>query len=81
MRGGGVNTQFLTNIYGWDESAAKQAGDAGNGLVWVVSVARWGDDVPGMKLVREVSKQSDPERPGVPVGALHPRRLLGIPDA
>ena len=56
----GVTTQFLTNIYGWDESAAKQAGDAGNGLVWVVSVARWGDDVPGMKLVREVSKESDP---------------------
>ncbi|MBK8211628.1 MAG: ABC transporter substrate-binding protein [Rhodospirillales bacterium] len=55
----GVTTQFLTNIYGWDEAAAKQAGDAGNGLVWVVSVARWGDDVPGMKLVREVSKESD----------------------
>ena len=56
----GVTTQFLTNIYGWDETAAKQAGDAGNGLVWVVSVARWGDDVPGMKLVREVSRESDP---------------------
>lgn len=56
----GVTTQFLTNIYGWDEVAGKQAGDAGNGLVWVVSVARWGDDVPGMKLVREISKESDP---------------------
>jgi branched-chain amino acid transport system substrate-binding protein len=56
----GVTTQFLTNVYGWDLAAAKQAGDAGNGLVWVVTVARWGDDVPGMKLVREVSKESDP---------------------
>jgi branched-chain amino acid transport system substrate-binding protein len=56
----GVNTQFLTNIYGWDEEAAKQAGDAGNGVIWVVSVARWGSDVPGMKLVREVSEMSDP---------------------
>ena len=56
----GVNTQFLTNVYGWDEQAAQKAGDAGNGLVWVVSVARWGDDVPGMTLVREVSKESDP---------------------
>lgn len=56
----GVNTQFLTNIYGWDEQAAKDAGDAGNGMVYVVSVARWGDDVPGMKLVRAVSKESDP---------------------
>jgi ABC-type branched-chain amino acid transport systems, periplasmic component len=57
----GVNTQFLTNIYGWDEMSAKAAGDAGNGLVWVVSVARWGDDVPGMKLVEAVSKESDPD--------------------
>ncbi|MFO1153360.1 MAG: ABC transporter substrate-binding protein [Rhodospirillales bacterium] len=56
----GVSTQFLTNIYGWDEVAAKEAGDAGNGLVWVVTVAPWGDDVPGMQLVRQVSKESDP---------------------
>lgn len=57
----GVTTQFLTNVYGWDETAGKEAGDAGNGLVWVVSVARWGDDVPGMKLLRDVSKESDPQ--------------------
>ncbi len=56
----GVSTQFLTNIYGWDEDAATQAGSAGNGLVWVVSVAPWGDDVAGMKTVREISKVSDP---------------------
>jgi branched-chain amino acid transport system substrate-binding protein len=56
----GVATQFMTNIYGWDEDAGKAAGDAGNGLIWVVSVARWGDDVPGMKTVRAVSKESDP---------------------
>jgi branched-chain amino acid transport system substrate-binding protein len=56
----GVSTQFLTNIYGWDQAAAKQAGDAGNGIVRAVSVAPWGSDVPGMKLVREVSKMSDP---------------------
>jgi branched-chain amino acid transport system substrate-binding protein len=57
----GVTTQFLTNIYGWDKTAAKEAGDAGNGLVWVVSVARWGDDVPGMKLLRQISEESDPQ--------------------
>ncbi len=56
----GISTQFLTNIYGWDQDAAKQAGDAGNGIVRAVSVAPWGSDVPGMKLVREVSKVSDP---------------------
>src|SRR5690606_27496748 len=63
----GVATQFMTNISGWDEAAAAQAGDAGNGLVWVVSVARWDDDVAGMETVRKVSAQSDPsgneERP------------------
>jgi len=56
----GVSTQFMTNIYGWDEGAASQAGSAGGGMVWVVSVAPWDDDVPGMKTVREISKVSDP---------------------
>jgi len=58
--GAGVSTQFLTNIYGWDEGAAAQAGSAGNGMVWVVSVAPWDSDVAGMKTVREISKISDP---------------------
>ena len=57
----GVSTQFLTNIYGWDQEAAKQAGDAGNGIIRAVSVVPWGGDVPGMKLVREVSGMSDPD--------------------
>ena len=56
----GVSTQFMTNIYGWDEGAASHAGSAGSGMVWVVSVAPWDDDVPGMKTVREISKVSDP---------------------
>lgn len=54
----GVATQMLTNIYGWDESAARAAGDAGNGVVWVVSVAPWGSDVPGMKTLKQISLQS-----------------------
>lgn len=57
----GVATQFLTNVYGWDEAAAMRAGDSGNGMVWVVTVARWDEDVPGMATVREVARQSDPE--------------------
>ena len=82
LRGGRASTPSSspTSTAG-TSTAAKQAGDAGNGLVWVVSVARWGDDVPGMKLVREVSKQSDPNGQAVPLGPLHPRRLLGLPDA
>ena len=51
----GVTTQFMTNIYGWDEDAAQAAGDAGNGLVWVVSAARWGENVPGMALVQDIA--------------------------
>ncbi len=58
--GMGVSTQFMTNIYGWDEGAAVQAGSTGNGMVWVVSVAPWDNDVLGMSTVREISKISDP---------------------
>lgn len=54
----GVTTQFMTNIYGWDEEAARKAGNAGNGLVWVVSAARWDETVPGMTLVEEIAAQS-----------------------
>ncbi|SEH58535.1 amino acid/amide ABC transporter substrate-binding protein, HAAT family [Magnetospirillum fulvum] len=56
----GVNTQFLANIWGTDEGALKTAGDAADGLVWVVGAATWADPAPGMALVREISKVSDP---------------------
>lgn len=56
----GVNAQFMTNIYGWDESAARDAGEDGNGMVWVVSASTWASSAPGMALVRDVSKVSDP---------------------
>ena len=50
---------FMTNVYGWDENAIESAGEAGNGMVWVVTASTWDDDVPGMALVREVSMMSD----------------------
>ena len=56
----GVNARFMTNVYGWDESAIEEAGEAGNGMVWVVTAATWNDPDPGMALVREVSRMSDP---------------------
>ena len=56
----GVNTQFMGNIWGMDEAGLKASGDAANGIVWVVAAATWNDDLPGMKLVREISKISDP---------------------
>jgi branched-chain amino acid transport system substrate-binding protein len=55
----GVNTQFLANIWGTDEGSLKAAGEASDKLVWVVGAATWTDDVPGMKLVKEISKVSD----------------------
>lgn len=56
----GVNVQFLANIWGTDEGSLKTAGDAADKLVWVVGAATWADSVPGMALVKEISKVSDP---------------------
>ena len=56
----GVDVQFMANIWGYDENVMKAAGTAGDGVVWVMGAAKWGDSVPGMKLVEEVSKMSDP---------------------
>ncbi len=56
----GVQTQFLSNIWGWDENSIKASEGAGDGLAWVVGAPSWGTDVPGMKTLQEVSKMSDP---------------------
>ncbi|HEX9570264.1 MAG TPA: ABC transporter substrate-binding protein [Rhodospirillales bacterium] len=56
----GVETQFMANIWGFDENVMKAAGVAADSVVWVMGAAKWGDEVPGMYMVREVSKMSDP---------------------
>lgn len=56
----GVKVQFVSNIWGMDENTMKAVGAGADGVVWVMSTATWLDKVPGMKLVREVSKMSDP---------------------
>jgi branched-chain amino acid transport system substrate-binding protein len=56
----GVSIQFLANVWGYDENVMDAAGDAADGVVWVVGAARWGDDAPGMALIKEISKISDP---------------------
>jgi branched-chain amino acid transport system substrate-binding protein len=56
----GVDVQFMANIWGYDENVMKAAGDAADGVVWVMGAAKWGDDAPGMELVEAVSKMSDP---------------------
>ena len=59
-RAANVETQFMANIWGYDETVMKGAGEAADGVVWVMGAAKWGDEVPGMYTVREISKMSDP---------------------
>lgn len=56
----GTQVQFLGNVWGMDENAAKAAGAAANGVVFPVrTYSIWGGDTPGMKTVKEISKMSD----------------------
>jgi branched-chain amino acid transport system substrate-binding protein len=56
-----VDVQFLSNVWGMDESAAKTAGDAADGVIFPLRTAvGWGGDAPGMKTVVEISRMSDP---------------------
>ena len=57
----GVDVQFLCNVWGMDENAAKTAGDAADGVIFPLRTAvGWGGNAPGMKTVMEISKMSDP---------------------
>jgi len=57
----GVDVQFLGNVWGMDENAAKTAGDAADGVVFPIRTpVIWGGNAPGMKTVLEISKMSDP---------------------
>src|SRR6266516_7590574 len=57
----GVDIQFLSNVWGMDENAAKTAGDAADGVIFPLRTAvGWGGNAPGMKTLREISKLSDP---------------------
>src|SRR6202040_3183212 len=57
----GVDVQFMGNVWGMDENAAKAAGDAADGVIFPLRTAvGWGGNAPGMKTVMEISKMSDP---------------------
>lgn len=57
----GVQVQFLGNVWGMDENAMKAAGSAANNVVFPVRTsAIWTDKVPGIALMKEISKNSDP---------------------
>ncbi len=57
----GVSVQFLGNVWGVDENALKAAGDAGDGVVYPMRTnVLWGGTAPGMALVTDIAKQTDP---------------------
>jgi branched-chain amino acid transport system substrate-binding protein len=56
----GVQVQFLTNAWGLHEPALKLIGQGADGAVMVGGTAPWGADVPGMKVLLEMSRNSDP---------------------
>jgi branched-chain amino acid transport system substrate-binding protein len=51
----GVKTQFLTNIYAYSEPVMEAIGEAAEGVIAPIHIAPWGSDVPGMKLVRDIT--------------------------
>ena len=55
----GVETQFMTNVWGVDEPVIKASGKAADGVVFVVRTnSVWGDSNKGMDLVKKVSEFS-----------------------
>ncbi len=51
-----VKTTFFTNIWGSDENIFKLAGPAASGGYSLQAAAVYGQDVPGMKVIQEVTK-------------------------
>lgn len=56
----GVDVQWLGNIWAGDKLTFEAAGTGADGFVFPAMTPFWTDKAPGMKLVREVSKMSDP---------------------
>ena len=56
-----IDSQFMANIFGFDETVMQSAGLAADGVVWVMGASAWNDPVPGMYTVKEISKMSDPQ--------------------
>ncbi|WP_020677748.1 ABC transporter substrate-binding protein [Geopsychrobacter electrodiphilus] len=56
----GANPQFLANVWGWDENSIKAAGQSGDGVAVPLGSPSWNDSAPGMAMVREIAKMSDP---------------------
>ncbi|WP_028765403.1 ABC transporter substrate-binding protein [Shewanella colwelliana] len=55
----GTDIQFMSNIWGGDKLVFKAAGEGVKNYIFPTMTPFWSDDVPGMKLVRDISKMSD----------------------
>jgi len=55
----GTDLQFMTNIWGADQNFFNAAGSGLKNYIFPTMTPFWTDDVPGMKLIRDVSKMSD----------------------
>jgi branched-chain amino acid transport system substrate-binding protein len=51
----GLKTKFFVNIWGLDESTPRRAGGAGEGALLMAGSVMYSADVPGMKLLRELT--------------------------
>ena len=56
----GAKPQFMANVWGWDENSIKAAKESGDGVAVPLGSPSWNSDAPGMKMVRDISKMSDP---------------------
>ncbi|WP_028109603.1 ABC transporter substrate-binding protein [Ferrimonas futtsuensis] len=56
----GTDIQFMSNIWGGDKKVFEAAGEGIKDYIFPTMTPFWTDEVPGMSLVREISKVSDP---------------------
>ena len=55
----GAQVQFMTNVWGVDETVIKASGKAADGIVFAVRTSSvWGEDTEGMELIRNISSMS-----------------------
>ncbi|MCL5965838.1 MAG: ABC transporter substrate-binding protein [Deltaproteobacteria bacterium] len=52
----GLKTKFFVNLWGNDEDLFKMAGDAAEGTLGLQAASIYGENVPGMKLIKEITK-------------------------
>jgi len=52
----GLRTRFLVNVWGHDEHLIQRAGEAVEGVLGLQASVLFGDDVPGMQAIREVTR-------------------------